>query len=99
MTQVQYCSQESFSRRHVTQARTRKRAHLYVSKLASLLMEDMLRMLMEAHGVAHGPEGGMADLGRALGMLGTDEDCRDLDDNPERLQPDLIPGVVVLTHL
>ena len=37
----------------------------------------------------------MADLGRALGMLGTDEDCRDLDDNPERLQPDLIPGVVV----
>jgi len=66
-----------------------------VSKLASLLMEDMLRMLMEAHGVAHGPEGGMADLGRALGMFGTDEDCRDLDDNPDRLQPDLIPGVVV----
>ena len=73
----------------------RESERTYVSKLASLLMEDMLRMLMEAHGVAHGPEGGMADLGRALGMLGTDEDCRDLDDNPERLQPDLIPGVVV----
>ena len=76
----------------------RESERTYVAKLASLLMEDMLRMLMEAHGVAHGPEGGMADLGRALGMLGTDEDCRDLDDNPERLQPDLIPGVVVLTH-
>ena len=61
-------------------------------------MEELapfLRMLMEAHGEAHGPGDGMADLGRALGMLGTDEDCRDLDDNPERLQPDLIPGVVV----
>ena len=56
--------------------------------------EAFLRMLMEAHGEAHGPGRGMADLGRALGMLGTDEDCRDLDDNPERLQPELIPGVV-----
>ena len=97
MTQVQYCSRELEKckcRKH-----ERESERTYVSKLASLLMEDMLRMLMEAHGVAHGPEGGMADLGRALGMLGADEDCRDLDDNPERLQPDLIPGVVVLTHL
>ena len=53
-----------------------------------------MRMLME-HGEAHGLGGGMADLGRAFGMLGADEDCRGLDDNPERLQPDLIPGVVV----
>ena len=56
--------------------------------------EAILRMLME-HGEAHGLGGGMADLGRAFGMLGADEDCRGLDDNPERLQPDLIPGVVV----
>lgn len=56
--------------------------------------EAFLRMLME-HGEAHGLGGGMADLGRAFGMLGADEDCRGLDDNPERLQPDLIPGVVV----